>query len=114
LLKRVRRRYLAIKIESSQATGRDVYNAILDSILKLFGEYGASQTDLRLIDYDPENMQAVLRCSHDALPLVRASIPCVTRVGNEPASLHVQLISGTLKSLRRKLAKTSGTREDRP
>jgi RNase P/RNase MRP subunit POP5 len=97
---------LAIKIESSRTTEREIYNAILDSILRLFGEYGASQTDLRLIEYDPEKMQAILRCSHKALPIVRASIPCVTHIGNEPASMHIQLVSGTLKSLRRKMAKT--------
>jgi len=71
----------------------------------LFGEYGASLTDLRLIEYDAENMQAILRCSHKALPLVRASIPCVTKIGKNPAAIHIQVISGTLKSLRRKLAR---------
>ena len=73
--------------------------------MKIFGEYGASQTDLRLIEYNPENKQAILRCSHNALPIVRASIPCITRIGNKPASVHIELISGTLKSLRRKMAK---------
>jgi len=99
----MRRRYIAVKIDSDKVDEKEIFNAIWESILRLFGEYGASQTDLRLIEYNPQNRQAVLRCSHQALPLVKASIPCVTRVGNQPATIHTQLISGTLKSLRRKL-----------
>jgi len=102
----VRRRYIAVKIDSNHAIKKEeVFYAIWDSILKMFGEYGASQTDLRLIDYDSENRQAILRCSHDALPLVKASIPCVTRIGGGAAAIHIQLVSGTLNSLRRKLTK---------
>ncbi len=100
----MRRRYIAVKIEGNRTNKKNLYNAIWDSILRLFGEYGASQTDLRLIEYDPENGRAVLRCSHEALPLVKAAIPCVTQIGSRPAAIHIQLISGTLKSLRRKLA----------
>jgi len=100
----VRRRYIAVKIDSDQtAKKEDVYIAIWNSILRLFGEYGASWTDLRLIEYDPENGRAVLRCSHEALPLVKASIPCVTQIGDRAAVIHIQLVSGTLKSLRKKL-----------
>jgi len=101
----VRRRYIAVKIDSDQAPKKeDVYGTIWNSLLRLFGEYGASQTDLRLIEYDSENRQAVLRCFHDALPLVKAAIPCVTRIGGRTASIHIQLVSGTIKSLKRKLA----------
>jgi len=92
-----------VNIDSSQASKKEVFNAIWDSILRLFGEYGASRTDLRLIDYDPENKRAVIRCSHEALPLVKASIPCITRIGGRPAAVHIELVSGTLKSLRKKL-----------
>jgi len=105
LPRRVRRRYLAVKIDSDQEPKKEeIYIAIWSSILRLFGEYGASLTDLRLIEYDMENRVAVLRCSHEALPLVKASIPCVTEIGGRPAVIHIQLVSGTLKSLRRKLA----------
>jgi len=102
----VRRRYIAVRIDSDQTPRKeDVYGAIWSSLLRLFGEYGASQTDLRLIEYDSENKQAVLRCLHNALPLVKASIPCVTRIDGKPAAIHIQLVSGTLKALKRKLAK---------
>jgi len=104
----VRRRYIAVKINNAQTIKKeDVYIAVWNSLLRLFGEYGASRTDLRLIEYDPENREAVLRCSHEALPLVKASITCVTQIGGKPAAIHIQLVSGTLKTLRRKLAENA-------
>ena len=97
--RRLRRRYVAVKVESNgEVKKEDLFYAIWNNVLRLFGEYGASQTDLRLIDYDSENRQAILRCSHDALPLVKASIPCVTRIGGGAAAIHIQLVSGTLNS----------------
>jgi RNase P/RNase MRP subunit POP5 len=101
---RMRRRYIAIEIESNQPFDeRDFYDAVWTSILRLFGEYGASQTELVLVEYDPEKKQAILRCSHKALDLVRASTVAITEIKNEKATAHIMLVSGTLKSLRRKL-----------
>lgn len=36
--------------------------------------------------------------------MVRASIVAVARINGEEAAMHVLLVSGTLKSLRRKMA----------
>ena len=103
--RRLRRRYVAVKVESNgEVKKEDLFYAIWNNVLRLFGEYGASQTDLRLIEYSPEDNLAVIRCSHKSLPMVKASITCVTRIGRESAALHIQLVSGTLKSLRRKLS----------
>jgi RNase P/RNase MRP subunit POP5 len=101
----VRRRYIAVKIDSDRTfSERDVYHAVWNSILRLFGEYGASHTELTLIEYDPKRNQAVLRCSHKALDLVKASIVALTEIDDEEAAAHIMLVSGTLKSLRRKIA----------
>jgi len=100
----LRRRYIVVKIESDHPVEeRDFYDVVWTSILKLFGEYGASQAELGLVDYSGETNQAILRCSHKALDLVRASIVAVTGIRNEKAAAHILFASGTLKSLRRKL-----------
>ncbi len=100
----MRRRYIAVRIDSDGISdGRDVYDAVSSSILRLFGEYGASQTELALIEYDQETKQAILRCSHRALDLVKASIVAVTEANNEKATVHIALVSGTLKSLRSRI-----------
>ena len=103
----MRRRYIAVEIDSDRMfDGRDVRNAVLDSVLRLFGEYGASRSELALIEYDQERKQAILRCSHEALDLVKASIVAMTEVSGEKATAHIMLVSGTLKSLRRKMSKS--------
>jgi len=105
LPKIVRRRYIAVRIDSDQTIERkDFIRAVWSSILRLFGEHGASQTELKIIDYDPAKGLAVLRCSHKALPMIKASIPCITHIGASPVAIHVERVSGTLKALRRKLS----------
>ena len=99
----MRRRYIAVKTDSDGTfDGRDIYDAVWTSILRLFGEYGASQTELTLVEYNPETKQAILRSSHRALNLVKASIVAVTEINSEKATVHIVLVSGTLKSLRKK------------
>ena len=103
--KLVRRRYLALKVVSEQAvTERPVMNAIWKAILQLFGEYGASQTDLSLVEADPQRNYAVVRCSHRSLERTRASIASITEINGNPAVVHVVGVSGTLRALRKKVS----------
>lgn len=96
----MRRRYLAVKLVSEQPISReDLMDTIWDAIIQLFGEYGASQTDLSLIQYQPEKNCAIVRCSHKALEVVKASIASITEISGKPAAIHIQMISGTLKAL---------------
>ena len=105
--KLVRRRYIAVEISSDRMfDGRDVREAVLDSVLRLFGEYGASRSEIALIEYAQESKQAIFRCSHEALDLVKASIVAMTEIGGEKATVRIMLISGTLKSLRRKISES--------
>ncbi len=106
--RRMRRRYIAVRIDSDRTfEERDIYDAVWTSILRLFGEYGASQTELLLVDYNQETKQAILRCSHKALDLVRASIVAVTEIDSEKATMHIMSVSGTLRSLRRKMPRST-------
>lgn len=83
---------------------KDVIHAIWSAVLKLFGEYGASQVNLTLIEYAPQKSYAVVRCLHKALEMVRASIASITEINGKPAAVHIVGISGTLKALRKKVA----------
>jgi len=42
-------------------------DAVWGAVNHLFGEYGASQANLTLIEYDAQRNYAVLHCSHKAL-----------------------------------------------
>jgi len=83
---------------------KDVIHTIWSAILKLFGEYGASQVNLALIEYDPQKSYAVVRCLHKALEMVKASIASITEINGKPAAIHIVGVSGTLKALRKKAA----------
>jgi RNase P/RNase MRP subunit POP5 len=100
----VRTRYLAIKILSEQRFSKwDVVNTIQDAVIQLFGEYGASQANIYLVDYDAEKNLAVLRCSHKYVEMARAAIASLTKMGDHTVTLHVLGVSGTLRALRRRI-----------
>lgn len=106
--KGVRRRYLALKIDSEEAFGSGEFmDAVLDSVLKLYGEYGESQTGLALIDYDEEEKFAVVRCVHRAVEMVRTALASITKIGNKPVAIHVLTVSGTIKALYKKIKQQS-------
>jgi RNase P/RNase MRP subunit POP5 len=77
-------------------------NAVWGAVTKLYGEVGASQTGLSLIDYDQQKKTAIIRVGHKALDMVRASLASITQMSNKPAAVHVLTVSGTIKALKKK------------
>jgi ribonuclease P/MRP protein subunit POP5 len=103
-LKRVKRRYLALQVDSDGAPSRKEFmDAVWSAVAKLYGEYGASQTSLALIDYDAEEKTAVIRTSLATLDLVRASLASITSLADSKAAVHVLAVSGTIKALRKRV-----------
>jgi ribonuclease P/MRP protein subunit POP5 len=102
--RRERRRYLALKVQSEEPfDGRAVMGAVEASLERLFGEYGASQSNLRLIEYFPQDNPLVIRCSHKALEKVRAAVTSTVEINGKTAAIHVVGVSGTLKALSKKI-----------
>jgi ribonuclease P/MRP protein subunit POP5 len=103
LLKRVKRRYLALEVDSSEVFGsREFIDAVWGAVSKLYGEYGASRTGLALIDYDVEKRFAVIRAVHTAVDMVRAALASMTKIQGKPVTIHVLAVSGTIKALYKK------------
>ena len=82
-------------------------DAVWDAVSKLFGEYGASQVGLSLIDYDEMNKSAVIRTWHKTLETVRSAIASITQIRKKPVALHVLAVSGTIRALHRMSEKKS-------
>ena len=102
-MKRVKRRYLALQLDSEGVPSRkELMDAIWGAVSKLYGEYGASLTSLALIDYNMERKTAVVRTSLVTLKLVRASLASITSVAGVDATVHVSAVSGTIKALHKK------------
>jgi len=103
LLKRVKRRYLALEIDADEVFGsKEFMDAVWSAVLKLYGEYGASQAGLTLIDSDMEKRFAVVRTVHTAADMVRTALASITKIGDKPAAVHILAVSGTIKSLYKK------------
>lgn len=103
MIKYIRRRYLALKIECTEPPDpRAISDAVWNAVSRLFGEVGCSQAGLYFIDFDENTNYAVLRCSHKALPMVKAAIASITKIADQPAAIHVLRVSGSLKSLSKK------------
>ncbi|MCW4033975.1 MAG: Rpp14/Pop5 family protein [Candidatus Bathyarchaeota archaeon] len=103
MIKREKRRYLAVRVVGNQMLNeKTVLDIVYASVQRLFGEHGASQTNLRMMKHDPEKNQFVIRCSHKMLEQVRAAIASVTEMNGEAVAFHVVAVSGTLKALAKK------------
>ena len=99
-MKRVKRRYLALQLESEGLPSeREFMDAVWASTTKLYGEVGASLTGLSLINFDGERKIFVVRTSLVSLPVVKASLAAVTSVAGKAVAIHVLAVSGTLKAL---------------
>ena len=102
-MKTVRRRYLALQLDSTESSNsNELMNALWNAMMKLYGECGASQASLSLIGYDPQERIAVVRVGHKAVDMVRASLASITNIAGKPAAVHVLRVSGTIKALRKK------------
>ena len=99
----MRRRYLALEVDCGEPLDSGaVSEAVWNAVLRLFGEVGASQAGLYIVKFDEKTRYAVLRCSHKTLPMVRAAVASITRIGSAKAAVHVLRVAGTLKALSRK------------
>ena len=105
-MKSVRRRYLALELDcDGLLDSREFLDAVWGAVLKLYGEYGASSAGLTLIDYDVEKRFAVVRVVHTAVDMVRTALASMTRVGDKSVAVHVVRVSGTIRSLYKKVNK---------
>lgn len=104
MLKRVKRRYLALAIDSDEMFGsKELMDALWSAISKLYGEYGASQTRLTLISHDVEKKFAVVRTAQTTVDMIRTASASITKIGNKAVAIRILKVSGTLKALHRRL-----------
>lgn len=103
-MKRAKRRYIALQVDSEGAPiPKEVIDAVWNAVTKLYGEYGASRTSLKLIDYNVEKKIAVIRTSLTTVGIVRAALASITSIANSETTVHVKAVSGTIKSLHQKM-----------
>lgn len=95
---------MALQVETGQPFDENsVLDAINASVLRLFGEVGASKANIRLIKCFAEQNRLFIRCSHVMLEKVRAAIAATVEINKTEAAVHVLEVSGTLKALAKKV-----------
>jgi ribonuclease P/MRP protein subunit POP5 len=107
-VRNVRRRYLALQVHSeADITQAELSRAISDEIHLLYGVRGAAETDYRMIEYNQQPRQGIIRCNHDRLTETRAALAHITAIDDAPVAIQVVTVSGTIKTLRKRLEEST-------
>lgn len=102
-MKRVKRRYLALEIDAAESCSQnDFLDAVWNSLIKLYGEHGASQVNLNLVRFNVENNTAIICVNLASVDMMRAALACLTKIAGKPAAVHTSRLSGTLKACQAK------------
>jgi len=76
---------------------------IWDSLYSLYGDVGASESKVWLIEYhkreDTNCGVGILRCAHNKVEEVRASLACIHSINDARIGIRVIKISGTIKGV---------------
>ena len=99
---RERRRYLRFELQCERPVDkRAVLKEIWDSLYALYGDLGASESKLWLIEYQPseDGTQGVgiLRCAHNHVEEVRAALACIHAIDTARVGIRIVKTSGTIK-----------------
>lgn len=97
-------RYVAFKILSEKPVSQDdTTRAIISSMLHSFGESGAADTNLWVLEYSYPT--GFLRCSHKSQQQVIAALTLITKIAEQRAAVLVLGVSGTIKRMNKKYLK---------
>ena len=100
----VRRRYLYVKVSSGGTFAEEQFNnALYDKVHFLYGVTGASEMNLRPIEWDDTEQAAIVRVNHTMLVQARAAIAHIKEISDTEVRLDVARVSGTIKTLKSKL-----------
>jgi RNase P/RNase MRP subunit POP5 len=99
---RKRRRYINFWLEGDDGFSlKGVADAVQRSVLALYGVQGLSRIEPNLIEFDEGVQSGILRCNNSHLREMRASLAFITSIGESAAAIHVERVSGTIRSLKK-------------
>lgn len=100
---REKNRYIAFEsISNSKFSRNDIVRVIWNSILKFFGEIGASKTSLWVMDWDEKKQKGILKVNHKSVDVIRTSLALIDSINGYRVIFNVLGISGTIKKAREK------------
>ena len=100
----IRRRYLYVKVSSETTINEEQFiESLSDKVHFLYGVTGATEMNLRQIEWDDARQAAMVRVHHVMLTEARAAIAHIKEISGAEVRLDVLRVSGTIKTLRSKL-----------
>ncbi len=77
---------------------------IEDKIHFLYGVNGFVEMNYRHIEFFPDKKDAIIRCSHNKLNEMRATLASIKEADGNPCRVDVKLVSGTIKALKKRIS----------
>ena len=99
-VRQYRRRYLLVDLFEGDISGSELFQALKEKMIQLYGAKGLSEASIKLIDFDSEYRTTIIRCNHKSIRKTRATIALLTSFNSQPLTLNVIKASGTIKSLK--------------
>jgi RNase P/RNase MRP subunit POP5 len=98
---RERKRYLLVKIESSDTIDRrDIENAILNSCLQFLGELGVAKAGIIVMSDTYNGKTVVVKTGHKFIDETKSAISLIKSIGNKKVRLSTVKVSGAIKNLK--------------
>jgi len=109
-----RQRYILFElISDSRIEERELIRAVWRNLFQLYGDVGASNTGLWLIEYE-NNKYGIIRTNVQAVTMIKATLAIIRQINGISCIFSVKGVSGTIKSLKEKhLAKITGVDGDK-
>jgi RNase P/RNase MRP subunit POP5 len=98
---RERKRYLLVKIESSDSIDRrDLENAILNSCLQFLGELGVARAGIIVMSDTYDGKKVIVKTGHKFVDETKSAISLIKSIGNKKVRLSTIKVSGSLLKLK--------------
>ncbi len=96
---RMRKRYIAFEIISEKDIDYAEFStAVWNSMLELFGEKGTAESHVWVIKNLYDGKKGILRCKHDLVEQVRASLAFIKMIGDSKVIIKILGVTGTIKT----------------
>ncbi len=98
---RRRKRYIAFRIIAKRKfEQKEVVDALMDSLIKTFGELGSANTGVWIEYFDGE--RGIVRCYNDAIDKVKVALTLINQIGDVRVIPLTLGVSGTIKRCKKK------------
>ncbi len=99
---RKKKRYICFKVdyESVPIKRKDLITLIWNSLLETIGELGMSKSELKLISFDEDRQEGLLKCNHHMVDYIRFSLSLISKIDTNRITINVLGIGGTIRSAR--------------